>query len=205
MRGAHRKQPSMRTKIALTAIALGLIGLLAGFGTWSAFSSTTSNTGNSFSAGDVILTDNDAGSAMLSLANAKPGDSDTSCIVVTYSGSLPSTVRLYGTTGGSGLDQYLDLTITRGTDPLPSFDSCAGFTPDATDYIGAGAGVIFDGTLQAYPDDYAGGLVDPIPGSPESWTNSEAHGYRFVVSVQDDNSAQGLTATQTFTWEARDS
>lgn len=192
------------TKVGLTMLVLGLVGTVAGIGTWSAFSATTGNAGNSFSAGTVTLGDDDAGTAMLSLATAKPGDSDTSCIVVTYTGSLAATVRLYGTTTGTGLDQYLDLTVTRGTKST-AFDGCTDFTADATNYIGAGAGVVYNGTLQGFPDSYVAGQVDPTSGSPESWTNPESHAYRFVVTVQDVSAAQGLNATQTFTWEARNS
>jgi predicted ribosomally synthesized peptide with SipW-like signal peptide len=190
-------------KVGLTMLILALLGVIVGVGTWSAFSATTQNSGNSFATGTVILTDDDAGTAMLTLANAKPGDSDTSCIIVTYTGTLPANVRLYGTTGGTGLDQYLDLVVTRGTKAPGGFDSCAGFAADATNYIGAGAGVIYNGTLQGWADNYAAGLVDPTPGTPELWTNPESHTYRFVITVQDNNAAQGLTATQTFTWEAR--
>ena len=69
-------------------------------------------------------------------------------------------MRLYGTTTGTGLDQYLDLKVTRGTytPSEPAFDSCTNFQPDGTEYIaGKGNGVIYDGTLQGFPDDYAGG------------------------------------------------
>ncbi|HUG87744.1 MAG TPA: hypothetical protein VMP42_03165 [Actinomycetota bacterium] len=199
MTEAHRTlvaEPRERrtgAKLGLTMLILALLGAVVGFGTFSAFSATTENPGNAFDAGTVSITDDDSGSAMLSLADAKPGDSDTGCIVVTYTGSLPSSVRLYGATGGSGLDQYLDLTVTRGSIAGPSFDSCAGFTPDG------GGGVIYSGTLAGYPDAYAAGLVDP----DGSWTNGESRAYRFSVSVQDDGGAQGLNATQTFTWEAR--
>ena len=194
------------TKVALTLLVFVMIGVTLRVGTWSAFSATTDNAGNTFSAGTVTLTDNDAGGALLSLSNAKPGNTDTGCITVSYTGSLPSTVRLYGTTGGTGLDQYLDLKITRGSfASAPAFDSCTGFTADATDYIGAGTGVIYNGTLQGYADDYTTGLVDPTAGTPESWTNPESHVYQIQVTVQDNNLAQGLNATQTFTWEARNS
>lgn len=191
------------SKLLLTALVLGLVGIIAGAGTWSAFSSTTANEDNSFQAGTVVLTDNDAEGAMLSLQNAKPGDTDTSCIVVSYTGSLPASVRLHGVTTGTGLDQYLNVTITRGTILTPAFDSCTGFVADLTNYSGAGAGVIYNGTLAAFPDSYAAGIVDPTSGSPESWTNPESHAYKVTVSVADDNAAQGLTASQTFTWEAR--
>lgn len=190
-------------KLLLTALVLGLVGIVAGAGTWSAFSSTTSNEDNSFETGTVTLTDNDAEGAMLSLENAKPGDADTGCIVVSYTGSLPATVRMYGTTTGTGLDQYLNVTVTRGTILTPSFDSCAGFVADLTNYTGAGAGIVYSGTLAGFPDSYGAGIVDPTSGSPESWTNPESHAYKVTVSVADNNGAQGLTASQTFTWEAR--
>ena len=192
-------------KAALSLLVVGLLGIALA-GTWSAFSATTDNEGNTFSAGTVTLSDNDAGSAIFTLSGAAPGNSDTGCITVSYTGSLPSTVRLYGTTAGTGLDQYLDLKITRGTfSTAPAFDSCTGFTADATNYIGAGAGVIYNGTLQGFADNYTAGLVDPTAGTPESWTNPESHVYQIQVTVQDNDAAQGKNATQTFTWEARNS
>jgi hypothetical protein len=96
----------------------------------------------------------------------------------------------------------MDLVVTRGTGATFGA-TCAGFNADATDYIGAGAGVIYDGTLQGFPDSYAAAVVDPVTGSPEVWTSGESHTYRFFVEVQDNNAAQGLNATQSFTWEAR--
>ena len=114
-------------------------------------------------------------------------------------------MRLYGTTTGSGLDQYLDLKVTRGTynPSTPAFKSCTNFQADGTDYLGAGNGVIYTGTLQAYPDDYASGLVDPTSGAPESWSSGEVHVYRFDMTLQSNFAAQGKNATQTFRWEAR--
>ena len=194
----------MARKLLLTALVLGCFAVLSGAATYSAFSSQTSNSGNSFGAGTVQLTDNDAGTAMLSLSNAQPTAIDTSCILITYSGTLASTVRLYGTVSGS-LASYLTLTVTRGTDSSPSFDSCSNFSPDGTNYIGAGNGVIYQGNLSAFPTTYAAGLVDPTSGSPESWTTSETHTYRFVVTLQNDNAAQGQSATAAFTWEAQNS
>jgi hypothetical protein len=189
-------------KLLLTLLVLGGLAAVSGAATYSAFSSQTSNAANSFAAGTVHITDNDLGGAMLSLSNAQPGASDTSCMLVTYSGSLSSTVRLYGSIAGS-LADYLTLTVTRGDDPSPVFDDCVGFAADATDYIGAGAGVVYQGALSAFPSSYASGLVDPVPASPETWTSGETHMYRFVVTLADDNAAQGQNATASFTWEAR--
>lgn len=198
------KRSEVTKKVALTMLVVAVLGAVAGAGTWSAFSATTENSGNTFASGTVVLGDDDSGSAMLNLSGAKPGDYDEGCIQVSFTGSLPATVRLYGTTAGTGLDQYLDLTVTRGTSSS-GFDSCATFAPDGANYIGAGPGVVYSGTLQGYPDGYGAGLVDPTAGSPESWTNPETHAYRIRVTVQNDNGAQGLNASQQFTWEARNS
>jgi predicted ribosomally synthesized peptide with SipW-like signal peptide len=187
--------------IALAA----LVAATAGGVTWAAFKATTTNSGNQIRSGTVALADNDNGSAVLALSAAEPGASDSGCIEVTFNGSLASNVKLYGTTSGTGLDPYLELKVTRGTytPSNPGFDSCTNFQPDATDYIGSGAGVVYDGTLQGYPDDYAGGIVDPPAGGAESWTNGEIHVYKLEVSLRHNLAAQGLNATQQFTWEAR--
>jgi hypothetical protein len=192
----------MAKKILLTLLVLGAFGALSGAATFSAFSSQTSNAASSFAAGTVEVTDNDLGGAMLSLSNAQPGAADTSCILVTYSGSLSSTVRLYSAVAGA-LAPYLTLTVTRGDDTTPVFDDCNGFAPDSTNYIGVAQGVLYQGALSSFPSTYAAGLVDPLAGSPETWTTGETHTYRFAVSLADDNGAQGLGATASFTWEAR--
>jgi hypothetical protein len=187
------------------AAAIAALVPAAGGATYAAFRATSSNDGDRIEAGSVKLSDNGDGSALVSLASAVPGDTTSACIRVTYDGSLPATVRLHGTTTGSGLDQYLDLKVTRGTysPSAPAYKSCTNFQADGTDYIGAGSGVIYNGTLQGYPDDYASGLVDPLSASPESWTTGEAHVYRIDVTLQQNFAAQGKNAAQVFRWEAR--
>jgi predicted ribosomally synthesized peptide with SipW-like signal peptide len=189
-------------RLLLAAVVIGLVSVLTGSLTYATFSSSTASSGNSFAAGTVDVADNDAGVAMLSLSSAQPGATDTGCIRVTYSGSLDANLRLHATVSGS-LAPYLTLTVTRGTDASPSFDSCASFTPDATDYVGAGAGVVYSGLLSAYPTSYAAGVVDPPSGPVETWTSGEARSYRLSISLNNDNAAQGLSATAAFSWEAR--
>ena len=205
------KPPNERSRRAklLAAMALvGMLGVVGGVGTWAAFSGAATHPDNKVESGTVKIEDNDSGSAMFSLSGLEPGDTDTSCIKVTYTGSLASEVRLYGTTAGTGLDAYAGVTITRGsyTPSEPGFDSCTNFTPDATTYVsGQSPGVVYVGTLQGFPDSYAAGIVDPVSGSPESWTTSESHVYKLQVVVGDNRTAEGTSATQTFTWEARNS
>ncbi len=193
----------MRVTVTPIAIVLALAtAATVVVGTFAAFTAVAGNGGNAISSGTVAIADNDGGSAMLSLSSVFPGASDTSCVRVTTSGSLASSVRLYTTLSGS-LAPYLTLTVTRGTDASPSFDSCAGFTPDATNYVGAGLGVVYSGTLSAFPSTSAAGLVDPTAASPESWTSGESHSYSFRLTLQNVAAAQGLSGTATFTWEAR--
>jgi hypothetical protein len=193
---------SGRRKLLFAFLVVSLVGSVAGPVSYSAFSSTSGNDSNVLSAGSVSIGDNDTGTALLGLSNARPNDSDTGCIRVAYDGTLPANVRLYASVSGS-LAQYLTLTVTRGTDSSPSFDSCLNFTADGTNYIGQGSGVIYSGALSAFPAGWAAGIVDPTSGSPESWTNPEAHSYRFAVTLQNVQAAQGLSASASFTWEAR--
>ena len=195
---------SRPVKMAFTGVILALVATVAGVGTFAYFSATTESTGNTFAAGTVTISDNDAGSAVVSLSSAAPGDASTGCIRVTNTGSMGVQVRLYGTVSGD-LAPYLSLTVTRGTDSSPSFNSCAGFTADGTDYIGAGAGVTYSGTLGAYPSTYGSGILDPTSGAPVTWSPGQSVSYRYRAELQNDTAAQGKTATVTFTWEARNS
>jgi hypothetical protein len=189
------------TKVLLTALCVGALGSLAAMGVFGAFSSTTTNAGNTITAGTVAIADNDAGAAMYSIAGAKPGESVSKCIKVTYTGSLDADVRIYtGSTIGS-LGQYVDLTITPGTQTTSTFPSCTGFTADP-------GGAIYTGTLQNFGStktSYANGVVD-YPGSGSKWATNESVVYQVTAALQSSapDAAQGLTTgAHTFTWEAR--
>jgi hypothetical protein len=171
---------------------------MVGGGTYAAFSGTTSNASNQFSAGTVSLTDNDNNGAMLTFTNQRPGTTSSACIKVTYSGSLTATVKMYAAVTGT-LGPYVDLKITRGTDSSPNFSNCTNFTPDASNYSGLGPGVIYNSTLSAFPSTYTAAVSDPAA----SWAPNATASYMFTVDIADNNAAQGLTAGATFTWEAR--
>ncbi len=202
-------------KALLTAVVLGVTGIVGGVGTWSAFSATTGNAGNQFASGSVTLTDdegdgNTTGNAMFNISGMKPGDAVEKCIRVTYSGSLPATVKLYGPTSGTGLGDHLEVTVTRGMQASTSI-TCSGFEPDPYDYPAGTTGdngVIINSTLTRYKDGYDTGFIDPnsTDGNAEVWGGgSETHTYKIRVALPSttSNTAQGLDAQQTFTWEAR--
>jgi len=187
-------------KILLTLLLVGAASALAGFGTFSAFSSTTTNSGNSFAAGTVFVDDNDAGAAMYTVSNQKPGVSTQKCIKVTYGGTLPADVRLYTTSSVGAVADYIDLTVEKGSGN-PAFPGCTGFTPEST---------IFTGELDDFTtskNSYANGVA-AFPGAQTAWNQNDALVYRFTLTLQDDNNANGgatplSTGSHAFTWEAR--
>lgn len=185
-----------RHKLLLTALTIGVAGALAGVGVFSAFSSTTSNPGNSFTAGTVAIGDNDSGSALYNVSNQKPGVTTEKCVKVTYTGSLDADVKLYSGAVGAG-GQYVDLNIASGTG---SNSSCSDFTVDAS------GATVYNGTVKAFADAHSGwsnGLADN-PLAATKWAQNATVTYRFRVSVQDSDSAQGATTgSHDITWEAR--
>ncbi len=206
MMGNSSKGLGLGAKLLATSVVLGAVGVLAGFGTWSAFSSTTSNEANKFEAGTVALSDNDGGGVMFNLTGLKPGEpgaSGAKCIEVSYTGSLDAAVKLSGSTTSGSLGTYLNLKVTRGTISSPTFAGCTGFSPDATEYIsGKGNGVVYDGTLANFPTSSG----TPIQYPASNWAKDTKAVYKFEASVQDTASAQGQNATGVkFTWEATSS
>jgi len=129
---------------------------------------------------------------MFSLSDLAPGNTATSFIRIGYGGSLPAGVRIYDSVHESGLARFLHLTITRGSRAGHAFKA------DATDYVGAGAGVLFDGRLARFPESFAGGVADP-----RTWHPTDGHTYRVEMTLRGGEAAMGLSAGPTFVWEAR--
>jgi hypothetical protein len=188
-----------RTKSLLRSLlAIGAAGAIAAFGTFSAFSSTTENPGNEIDAGTVALSDNDSGSALYDVSGAKAGTTVDRCITVSYTG-LAADVKVYLPDAVGGLAQYVNMTVTTGTDASPTFGDCTGFVAD-------GGAPLYTGTLQGFRTAHSGwanGLQHDPAGQTE-WTTGNAVTYRVQLTVQDNNAAQGLgTGTHRIMWEAR--
>jgi len=180
-------------RIVAPVAAFLLVGLLVMGTSRAAFFATTDNAGNSFASGDVTISDDDSGSAMFSVTDMAPGASAVKCINVQYDGSIvPSDIELYVSAGdltGTGLDTYLNMDVELGTGG--TFADCTGF---------AGASV-YSGTLSGF----AGSFTDFASGTG-SWTaaaTGDDQTYRFTFDLQDNNAAQNMDATVTFTWEAQ--
>ena len=138
---------SPATRLALvTAVVASLlfVTFLVVSTSRAAFTATTDNTTNNVASGDVVLNDDDAGVALFTSPVMAPTESVVECIEVTYDGTIlpASPIRLYnsGALGGTGLEQYLDVTIEVGTGGL--FGNCGAFVPSST--------ITPVGTLQAF-------------------------------------------------------
>jgi hypothetical protein len=180
------------------AAALLVASLLVMRSSDAAFTSTTANSGNSFSAGTVDLVDDDAATAIFTISNMKPSDTVQGCITVTYQGTVvdPSAVKLYspGYTDSGTFADYLNVTVEEGSGG--SFASCAGFVSDLT-IVDAMTLSTFASTYTDYTN--GAGVWDPS-GTPESKT------YRFTVALDGatPNAQQGASVTGlTFTWEVQ--
>jgi predicted ribosomally synthesized peptide with SipW-like signal peptide len=181
-------------KLLLSLLIVGITGSLVSFGVFAAFSATTSNSNNSFSAGSVSISDNDGGTALYSVSNTKPGDFAESCIQVTYTGTVGNSVKLYRSafSGGTGLDSYIDLAITKGT----------GTAADCSDFSGSTS--VYSDTLTALGSTFAGGVSLTNASSQASWSQNDAVTYRVRATLQDDNAAQGLaTGTHSLVFESQ--
>ena len=190
-----------KIRFLAAAVSLALVSLLVVRTSNAAFFDTTDNPGNEFSAGDVVLTDDDGGvTAMFTMPNMAPGSTGTRCINVTYEGTLDADVRLYGAATGSGLEDFLDLTVERST------GAAGGATFSCTGFVEAGKAAVWtnatDGDLGAFlsaATDFATGADTWAPAGATPVTVS----YRFTVGLQNDGNASGLDATVGFTWEAQ--
>ena len=213
-------RPRFEKKVGLTLTVLTAFGLTASAATFAAFSDTTTNDNNQFVAGSVDIDDNDSAAALYDnfdgTPNGKPGDTESGCLVVTFNGSLDSTVKLYNpsTLNANNLDDQLTLEVTSGTGAATPGD-CSAFSANGA------AGDIYSGSLASfvstYPD-YANGLTldENVADGNNAWSNGNAVTYRFTVTLADDgdvndansgnvdDSGAGYsTGLHTFTWEAR--
>lgn len=185
----RRSRRAMAYRALAMVASLAFVSVLIMTSSRAAFVDTTDNTSNQFSAGTVVLTDDDAGSVLFNVNNLAPTQTRTNCIKVDYTGSLAANVHLYGAASGT-LAPYLNVVIEVGAGG--TYNNCTGFTPGST---------LYSGTLSAFAasrTNYLNGLA--------GWngaTNPSSRTYRIAVTLQDDNAAQGLSASADFTWEAQ--
>jgi hypothetical protein len=197
-----RVTPRAARLAAWIAIPAALVasGVVVSTASYSAFSATTVNPTSNWSAGSVALTDDDNNTALFNATGLKPGSTGANCITVTSTGTLPSTVKLYGTNAATtnALASNINLTVEQGTGG--GFGSCTGFTAASTN------GTLYSGTVAGFGSastNFATGVGTWAP----TGSGSESRVYRFTYTVSSTapNTVQGGTAALGFTWEAQNS
>lgn len=187
-------------KILSSALVVGVLGSVSALGVFGLFSATTQNSGNEVTAGTVAISDNDGGQSMFNVVNAKPGDTWTRCIKVTYTGSLQASVHMYLKDAVGTLAPYLNLAIVQGTQASPTFPGCNGFTPDAT-------GTDFQGpVVSPVPGSYDAGLPVLPPGGATAWQTGSTLVFQFTMTLDPStpDSLQGSnTGAMAVVWESR--
>lgn len=166
----------------ILALVIGLAIIVAGVliyqASMAAFTAQTETAANSFSSGEIDITNDSTESAVFALTNLQPGDTGTDDIVVTYTGTLDSEVRLFASDSGAEQDlaPFLQLTITAD----------------------GATGSPWEGTLAEFQaiQDFGGGIL-PVTMAPDATQT-----YSVAFEVLGD-APMGSSADVTFVWEAQ--
>lgn len=192
--GARDGRRKGRVARGAMVVLLGLLGsaALIWSSTQAAFSGTTGNSGNSWDAGSVSLSDDDSNSALFSVTGLKPGSTGSKCIEVTYTGNIASSVKLYTTAASytGSLGTYLTFTVQLGTGGTNA--DCTGFSSEAT---------LHNTTLAAFASGHTNFTNGVSTWTPS--TNGQKKTYKFTYTLQDDDNAEGASAEIGFTWESQ--
>ncbi len=192
------RSPASKFRIAAGALSMLLVSGLIVTTSRAAFTQTTDNTGNSFTAGTVDLTDDDLGATRFTVTDMEPGQTITNCIVVTYNGTVdPSTVNLYsgGYVDSGNFADYLNVTVDEGDGG--TYGDCTGFVEDD-------AGAEFANTLTFFDANhvsYATGVGEWDPTGVGQFKT-----YRITVELDaatpNAEQTESVTALN-FTWEVQ--
>jgi predicted ribosomally synthesized peptide with SipW-like signal peptide len=190
-----------KRKILLTLLTVGVLGSVAAFGTYAAFTATTTNSGNSFAAGTVAIQDDSGLSTALfnNITNQAPTASGTAkCIRIKYTGSLASTVHFYIPSASNGDMFQIKVERGSGLTDLSTRGSCTGFSASSTAFALA--------DLTGFPTAYSGGVEGKA--SDAAWAQNDAVDYRFTLYVKDESTANAhasavSTGSFAITWEAQ--
>ena len=173
-----------RLRDALLLVLLLGVGIAAGGGgTFAKWSSATDNTGNQLRTGTMDVSVNSS-TPMFAMAGVVPGTQPSKCVVVTNSGTVKTTVALYGQISGT-LVPYLTMKVDRGQ----KGGTCASPGSSTT---------IYDGALGSFPTTSGGAIADA-----GEWMPADSYPYTFTLTLANDPGAQGKTATVGMTWEGR--
>lgn len=180
----HRLAAHPRRTLGALAVVLAAVGITVGSG--ANFTASAANPGNAFTTGTLVIA-NSPSTALLSVNNMKPGDSSSSTVDITNTGSLAGdfVLKTSTPTGYTALLGQLQLTVL----------DCGAWTSSAPD-CSTGTTSKYSGTVSGLTNsalgNYAGGIK---------------HRYKFTATLPagTDDTYQGKTAGVDFAWSATQS
>lgn len=200
--GSHRSTKTRtghRSRVVLAAavpVGFLLSGALVWQASYAAFTASTTNPGNNWQAGTVVLRDDDGNAALFNATGLTPGSSGARCITVQYDGNVAADVRMYATVGATDLAPHLDLVIERSATPADV--TCSGWSPAAAlpDFSGTASELVADHST------YADGMTGwtPAGGAPGA---KVTYRVQYTLDAAAPNDAQGDSAQLSFVWEAQ--
>ena len=164
-----------RSKKILAPLAVLLAAGALAVGSGATFTSASSNTISSVTAGTLTQSNSKAGEAIFTLTDMKPGDVLNGSLTLTNTGSLPANFSLTETSSNNGfVPGDLELTITNTTKGV-----------------------------EVYQGEF-GGLADGVKKDLHTFAPGEANEYTFTVALVSTagNDNQGKTANATYSWDA---
>jgi hypothetical protein len=179
----------------LIAVGLLISTILMWQASNAAFTATTSNGANSFATGNVVISSS-PGTALFSVTGLTPGATGSACIRVSYTGTLASAIRIYGTSPSTtnSLSSYINIQIeqTTGSGTVTG-PSCAGFGASTS---------IYNSTLSSFGSTYTDWTSGLAAWSP---SGAATRDYRFTYTLSGSapNGTMNSTAAITFNWEAQ--
>jgi spore coat-associated protein N len=177
-------------RLALGALVTLLLAAGAVVGSGADFTATSANPANTFSSGTLAIGNSNAGTAILTASNLRPGDpAQTGLVDIENTGSLSGTFTLVrgtvtNTDAGNPLAAKLNMTVV----------DCGTFTGATPPSCSDGDEVTkYTGTLAAMGSTTLG-----------SYNANVKHRYRFSVALDSsaDNAYQGDSATAAFDFNA---
>jgi hypothetical protein len=192
----RRRRPGWPGRILLAAALTGVLGgnAMIWQASAAAFSATAANPVNSWTAGLVSLTDDDAGAAMFTATGLKPGTTGQKCIKVTYAGNLTAgEVKVYAAAATGTLASYVSLTVDMGA--VGTSASCGAFAAASTPINGVLLSTV--ATKTDYSNGYSTGW-SPTVG------DFRVFRFTYTLSASTPDVRQAAACAIPFIWETRD-
>lgn len=195
MSGTARRRTGAAAVAA--AVVAGLLGSGAFVwqGTNAAFTATTNNGTNNWTAGAVTLGDDDSNVALFNASGLVPGSTGSKCIRVTYSGTVTAAVTLYVASSAGTLAPYVDVVVEQGSGGgnTGDFSSCGSFS-GATIYSGTLANLASTSTA------FGSGVGTWAPTAAAQFS---VYKFTYTLNASTPDNMQGATCSATFQWESQ--